>query len=922
MEEGSGDDRCDSDGAAGSDEVEGSTGVGVDNDSSNDYHRLVQEQRAELEELKRAAREASPSNTSRYPSDERTLQPALVAPGGEMQHPLPPSPPSKHRTPIGGGRQERQVGVTGVGGDFLAAVTSRGRTTRTSGGTAVGRGGDKGSSARGADDGRSVHGYSGALASDTGGSVGGDGFGGGAVNGKSSDSGGVDAAEFAAPRTHGTGGGVPMRAGGAHQSSSWWQEDQQPPAPPLPTRLDLSRPPSAAAVAAEESRENKPPGAALDTRGGLQESGSSAPAARFSRRGEAGPGSSAPPNGARALGPSAIADEALASLEAGTVDRSVSGGAPRIAFEADAANGNLGIGGAGTDRGCRAPYYSSSMAVDGIGIRPTRGGGGGSGGGGSVIISPDDRAGKTSESLSSPPTPLKAAPTAAERQPRPAYGPRSPAAPHHAEGAADEAGFRGRDGGSMPSSAYHHETTKVLAGSGAAGLVEHGRAGTWAVGTTPRPFVGSSWGEGAGGWGGSGGSLHHGGLAVGRRGGVGGGGSDGGEPFRSASWAEKHATKREEQSVLVRQLERELASTVAALRDERRERRQQTEALRSKLDQARGALRDAETELERRERMTTTLMGELEALRLRCDRLSASREERAQEADKTMARLREDNRELEARLRQADAAAAEARAARAGADAERIRVERDLQAAREKATTTELRAQEKAEAAAAAADEAARELRVTREEQERQSSELETLRRRVDEEGTADAAGALRAQVADLERDLATAHQRCVALEARLGLLERELVEAEGGEPRRARRTPGSSSGGNGTGGAGKLGNARSRTAGLGRSGAVAVAAAADRGDEVKSVPARPPKPTTGFRQVPGGGSGGAREHVSLMRRRRERAGLGSSFASSKTVGGGRGADRRTARGGGGGLSGAGAVNSSTCSSGSRAWIP
>lgn len=44
----------------------------------------------------------------------------------------------------------------------------------------------------------------------------------------------------------------------------------------------------------------------------------------------------------------------------------------------------------------------------------------------------------------------------------------------------------------------------------------------------------------------------------------------------------------------------------------------------------------------------------------------------------------QDNRELEARLRQADAAAAEARAARAGADAERIRLERELQAAREK----------------------------------------------------------------------------------------------------------------------------------------------------------------------------------------------------------------------------------------------
>lgn len=39
--------------------------------------------------------------------------------------------------------------------------------------------------------------------------------------------------------------------------------------------------------------------------------------------------------------------------------------------------------------------------------------------------------------------------------------------------------------------------------------------------------------------------------------------------------------------------------------------------------------------------MTTTLMGELEVLQSRCDRLVASREERAEEADKTMARLRE-----------------------------------------------------------------------------------------------------------------------------------------------------------------------------------------------------------------------------------------------------------------------------------------
>lgn len=36
--------------------------------------------------------------------------------------------------------------------------------------------------------------------------------------------------------------------------------------------------------------------------------------------------------------------------------------------------------------------------------------------------------------------------------------------------------------------------------------------------------------------------------------------------------------------------------------------------------------------------------------------------------------------------------------------------------------------------------------------------------------------------MADLERLLEAANQRCVALEARLGLLEKELVEAEGGE--------------------------------------------------------------------------------------------------------------------------------------------
>ncbi len=45
--------------AAGADGEEGSVGVGVDPDAS--YRRLIQDQMAELEELKRAAREASPS---------------------------------------------------------------------------------------------------------------------------------------------------------------------------------------------------------------------------------------------------------------------------------------------------------------------------------------------------------------------------------------------------------------------------------------------------------------------------------------------------------------------------------------------------------------------------------------------------------------------------------------------------------------------------------------------------------------------------------------------------------------------------------------------------------------------------------------------------------------------------------------------
>lgn len=60
MEKGTSHDRYFSEGAPESDEEEGSAVVGVNNDF--DYHRLIEEQRFELEELKRAARQASPSN--------------------------------------------------------------------------------------------------------------------------------------------------------------------------------------------------------------------------------------------------------------------------------------------------------------------------------------------------------------------------------------------------------------------------------------------------------------------------------------------------------------------------------------------------------------------------------------------------------------------------------------------------------------------------------------------------------------------------------------------------------------------------------------------------------------------------------------------------------------------------------------------
>lgn len=59
--------------------------------------------------------------------------------------------------------------------------------------------------------------------------------------------------------------------------------------------------------------------------------------------------------------------------------------------------------------------------------------------------------------------------------------------------------------------------------------------------------------------------------------------------------------------MLVRQLERELASTVSALKDERSEKRAQAEALKSRLDKTRGTVRDREAELERCESISTAV---------------------------------------------------------------------------------------------------------------------------------------------------------------------------------------------------------------------------------------------------------------------------------------------------------------------------
>lgn len=470
------------------------------------------------------------------------MRPPSVAADGGPQHPLPPSPPpSRRQTPHVGGRQERYAGV-GVGADFLAAVT-RGRTPKTSGGKVVGEGGGGGVGigvgARGGDGGTQGH----PDVMLTIGAGGGGGHRTGAEHGGSTHPPGgvvVAAAAKLGSRAQGTSGaGGRQRLGGAeHSSSSWWQDDRQQPEPLLSTRPDAFPP----GKAAREPREQKPR-ATLDTRADnyKDDTSSAAMAVRFSRGGETEAGPSASPNRlSAALGASAIADEALASLRGDTDNCSASGGPHPITYEADAVNGKVGASGSiGFERGLRAPYYSSPMGVDGIRSATSR-----ADCSGGVGVTPDDSVGEIIQSSSSPPPPpppLKS-PAAVEQQPHPAHASRSPTARHTTEGLAGAAGLNGRVGTKHP----HRGADDGPAGAGIPGLADHGSAGNRALGPAPRRYVGSSWGAGRGVWGASGGSgfLEHGDSVVAGSGGRGGGG---GQPFRSASWAEKLVTKREEQ---------------------------------------------------------------------------------------------------------------------------------------------------------------------------------------------------------------------------------------------------------------------------------------------------------------------------------------------------------------------------------------
>ncbi|CAM9225672.1 unnamed protein product, partial [Scytosiphon promiscuus] len=130
------------DGAAGSDPTAGGRSGGMD------YRRLIDEQRFELEELKKAARDASPSSSSRCPPEQASptasidpmaaVPPPAEASDVESQRPPPPPPASMNnahminrgvrgRSGVGSGlensRQSLEKMAAGRGGDYYGVGT-------------------------------------------------------------------------------------------------------------------------------------------------------------------------------------------------------------------------------------------------------------------------------------------------------------------------------------------------------------------------------------------------------------------------------------------------------------------------------------------------------------------------------------------------------------------------------------------------------------------------------------------------------------------------------------------------------------------------------------------------------------------------------------------------------------------------------
>ncbi len=430
--------------------------------------------------------------------------------------------------------------MAGIGGDFLAAVTRRSRAS-TSGGNVSGGGGGGGG-------GGGLHGHRDPLATGaSGGRVQGSGEASGANF--SSDAGVVrGASEECAARGRGSdssgGNPIPITAGGRHPS--WWQEDHEQEI--LLSRRDFFGSTVASAAAAS----GKTAGAALETAAASRrEAEQTATAASFARRweggGGAGPASIVASNrhgrfseGGSGVGgtdsragPREIADEALASLRTGGSSASgIASAAAANGFGRDSGlrDGDRAVSssaaaaapGAANERGRQARVHPPSTSdaekatTPADRTRPVVSGGVGGGPGDNdygARMAPADNSGKHGALPPPPPPPLKAAPVSAEPA-HAAYASRSPTG--------------------IPAVGYR------FAGLNGHGVVERGGQadGTVAGRTLAR---GGSWGVGAA-RGVNGTALFH-GDGVGE--GVGRGGA--GEPFRSASWAEKLVTKREEQ---------------------------------------------------------------------------------------------------------------------------------------------------------------------------------------------------------------------------------------------------------------------------------------------------------------------------------------------------------------------------------------